>query len=541
MNLIKLKLDTVKNDYKVIELMQGYTYDFEFEMTSDGNKTDLTSTLARLELFKPDKTFIIQTDNVSISNNIVKGKINANFTQFSGNGKLQLVLTKNDSIFGSWVVKCNIKENAINEADEESENIVTIIEELKNEIVEAQKVKQETERLIVEGGAVAKEEVNEINTYIKTQKNISRKEKERRGLSSINVSMFSRVNTSPNLISQDLNDSTYFTQSGISVKDKIVVEGIELTKVRSSNFYNSLSTRTKAYSGGYELELDTSKKYLCSAYCLTFGEGRFFYHSSSNTNINNAVYVDNTLRRFWFIINGDVKQIYWYVQGESGYNFVGTNYENEVYLGGFQVQEVEGEKNGIAFIGDSTVQGSAGGADNMKNSEWVKFTGALLNADFFNRGIGGNSLSQMISRWDKDITPLAEKCKYVVIQGGINDLSKEGVTSQQILEGHNKMHELAIRDGFIPVHCNITPCNKTGDIETVRQEANELLRKEYGETLLDLNTVIVDLYDDNKILQLDDWAGDGVHYGQSAKISIANYIAGRDLFELLRPGQFTKK
>ncbi len=107
----------------------------------------------------------------------------------------------------------------------------------------------------------------------------------------------------------------------------------------------------------------------------------------------------------------------------------------------------------------------------------------------------------MIARWATDITPLASVCKYVVILGGINDLGKAGTTAQTILDAHRQMHTLATTDGLIPIHCNITPCGKTGVDEQVRKDANALLKTEYGDLLLDLETITNDMYETNKLLQ----------------------------------------
>lgn len=189
-------------------------------------------------------------------------------------------------------------------------------------------------------------------------------------------------------------------------------------------------------------------------------------------------------------------------------------------------------------MGDSTVQGAAGTNDTMNNQEWVKIAGSILNVSYYNRGIGGNTTAQMIARWGTDITPLASTCKYVVIQGGINDLGKAGTTAQTILDAHRQMHTLALNDGLIPIHCNLTPCGKTGTDEQVRKDANALLKTEYGSLLLDLETVTVDLYETNKLLQIDNWKGDDVHYAQLAKDGVAQYIASRLFWNVVKPSVF---
>ena len=384
-------------------------------------------------------------------------------------------------------------------------------------------------------GILSQNNSNEF-TAIKT---VTRNTKSEKHKITVNKSLISKPGTGNyNLVqSQDIA-TPWYSIVNATLGESIIVDGIKLTKVTSSSFYGSLSTRTKAFNASKPLVLDPSKKYLCSAYCLTYDKPKYFFHTTVKSNVNNATYMDGQLRRFWFVVDGNTQEIFWYVQGESGLNGTGISYTNVLYIGGFQVEEIPDVKNGIVFIGDSTVQGNAGIDDQMKNNQWVKAAGSLLNVNFFNRGIGGNTTANMIARWATDITPLSSKCKYVVIQGGINDLGKAGSTAQTILQAHKDMHALAVTDGLIPIHCNITPCNKTAADEQVRKDANGLLKTEYGDLLLDIESVVVDLYETNKLLQVPGWLGDGIHYEQLAKDAIANYIVSSNLFDVVKPSSF---
>lgn len=304
-----------------------------------------------------------------------------------------------------------------------------------------------------------------------------------------------------------------------NTNDVIEINNIKLTKFSTNNYYHELKTNLS----GLGVTLEATKNYLCSAYCYTTGKPFFFYHQDNSHPDNHATYCDNTLRRFWFIIKGN-ENPRWFVQGNSGYNFTGLEYTTNLYLGGFQIEEMaDNVKNGIVVIGDSTVDGSSGsGSDNMNNTEWVKFVGSLLNVDYYNRGIGGTTTTQMLNRWDTDITPLKDKCKYVIIQGGINDLPSNDVNL--IVNNHKAMDAKAVRDGLIPIHCTITPCNKEGDMENTRIEANRQLRELY-DNIIDLDELLKDTEYSNKIIQLDGWKGDDIHYDQKAKLYVANYIA----------------
>ena len=133
--------------------------------------------------------------------------------------------------------------------------------------------------------------------------------------------------------------------------DVIEINNISLTKFSTNNFYKELKTNLS----GLGVTLDATKNYLCSAYCYTTGKPFFFYHQDNPHPDNHATYCDNTLRRFWFIIKGD-KNPRWFVQGNSGYNFTGTEYATNLYLGGFQIEEIAEKYNLRPGMGMAAVQ-----------------------------------------------------------------------------------------------------------------------------------------------------------------------------------------
>lgn len=533
MKPLLINLDLKTNNYAELELKQGCDDTVIATITDLGEVVDLAGQVVTVEMLKADKTFIIQSNNIGVLGNKITIKLNKDFTRVFGKAKLQIKLTKATEIMGSWVVDCWIREGAINQAIGESGNVVTIIETLENNINLAVEENAKTENLILNGGAATKGELAETNSQLAESVNDLRigkslKNKEIPEISNLynkndNVGIFNLMNEF------DIN-SAWYTASGVTLSDKITIDGIELTKTTSNNFYNSLETRT-----GIGINLVAGKKYLCSAYCFTFGKPKYFYSMANGTKSNYAHYCDNTLRRYWFIIDG-AKNITWYTKGYSGLNEEAVN---EIFLGGFQVEEIlNTTKNGLIVIGDSTVEGSSGG-DAMNQNEWVKRVSSLLNVKHWNKGKGGDRTQQMIDRWATDITPFASECKYIIIQGGINDLGKVGSTFDTIKTNMQTMHDKAITDGLIPIHCTITPCNKIGDDETLRNLVNEWIKVTFDK-VLDLSSVVEDIVDKSKLLQVNGWVGDGVHYAQGAKDSIANYIVSQSFWDLVYPSKYQK-
>lgn len=167
MKPLQLNLDIKNNSYEELTLMQGYTYPLEATLTDGGQAFDLTGHTVTLELLKADNTFIIQSETITTSGNVVKvAMIETDFTRASGTGKLQVVARKGGLITGSWVVNVRIKEGAIVKAVGESKDIITIKETIDNTVQKAIEENKKTEQLIATGGAATKGEIAEINSQL---------------------------------------------------------------------------------------------------------------------------------------------------------------------------------------------------------------------------------------------------------------------------------------------------------------------------------------------------------------------------------------
>lgn len=169
MKPLQLNLDIKNNSYEELTLMQGYTYPLEATLTDGGQAFDLTGHTVTLELLKADNTFIIQSETITTSGNVVKvAMIETDFTRASGTGKLQVVARKGGLITGSWVVNVRIKEGAIVKAVGESKDIITIKETIDNTVQKAIEENKKTEQMIVTGGAASKGDIIEINSQLES-------------------------------------------------------------------------------------------------------------------------------------------------------------------------------------------------------------------------------------------------------------------------------------------------------------------------------------------------------------------------------------
>ncbi len=116
-----------------------------------------------------------------------------------------------------------------------------------------------------------------------------------------------------------------------------------------------------------------------------------------------------------------------------------------------QLNELQISKSSpdAVFMGDSITEG------------WSFFLPEFFsNNNFINRGIGGQTTSQMLIRFRQDVINL--KPKSVVILAGINDIANNTkfYSIEVIAENIFSMVELAKANGIIPIICSVLPADK---------------------------------------------------------------------------------
>jgi len=101
------------------------------------------------------------------------------------------------------------------------------------------------------------------------------------------------------------------------------------------------------------------------------------------------------------------------------------------------------------FMGDSITEG------------WSVFLPEFFsNNNYINRGIGGQTTSQMLIRFRQDVINL--KPKSVVILAGINDIARNNkfYSLEIIAENIFSMVELAKINGIVPIICSVLPADE---------------------------------------------------------------------------------
>ena len=184
-------------------------------------------------------------------------------------------------------------------------------------------------------------------------------------------------------------------------------------------------------------------------------------------------------------------------------------------------------ENRVVFMGDSITQG------------W-NLAQSFPGKPYINRGISGQTTTQMLLRFRQDVIDLEPKV--VVILGGTNDVAENtGPISPEQTEGDiESMAQLAKANNIVPVICSILPSNGFGwhpGMEPAPKIAaiNEWLRNYSDEH----HYVYVDFYDAMKNAQgglPPNLSRDGVHPGPGGH-AVMNPLVQAGIDEAMKSSQ----
>lgn len=177
----------------------------------------------------------------------------------------------------------------------------------------------------------------------------------------------------------------------------------------------------------------------------------------------------------------------------------------------------------IVCLGDSTTFGFPFG----HQDSWVRMLDEEIFGEVINKGINGNTTSDMLDRFDRAV--LAHKPDFVIITGGINDVVC-GESQDRIKQNITDMVEKAIAHGIIPVLGIPTPVAYV-PWEKSLQKLRAWMR-EYAEKL---NIDIIDFskafFDEEGNIKTELLLADGGHPSREGYKQMFNQI-DLDIFNL---------
>jgi len=93
------------------------------------------------------------------------------------------------------------------------------------------------------------------------------------------------------------------------------------------------------------------------------------------------------------------------------------------------------------------------------NGEYESYLNTLLGNSwkYLNKGISGNTTTQMLARFTTDILDNASPGNYCIVWGGVNDIAANALTAAQITDNLQAMYTAAKNAGLKVIAINVTP------------------------------------------------------------------------------------
>ena len=159
------------------------------------------------------------------------------------------------------------------------------------------------------------------------------------------------------------------------------------------------------------------------------------------------------------------------------------------------------DENRIVFFGDSI-------------TELWKLADYFANRPYINRGISGETTSQMLARFQSDVIKL--RPKVVVILGGINDLAhNKGPKTLKAIEANlASMVTLARDNGIYVVLASLLPVRDYDTANDSRPDQIRRINRWIEKYAIDHGVIYLDYYSamaDGKGLLKDELSNDGLH------------------------------
>lgn len=260
MESLKISVDLKRRTNEVLSLQQGYTYPVELSIFDNGIAYTCTGATAQVHFLKSTGKFSIKTTDITISGNKVSFKLDNTLINRGGVGKLQIVLTKDGDVFGSWAIHCNVFANVIQDESTEDSNIIDVLGDLTKNIAKADPLAKTLEKQIPQATPLtnslktqipqAAELVNEMKSAIEEGGTVDKRElgEFKKGYTGKEYgNLEQRINGDIDHVQQQINDSSLLPYEGTSIKadntyygltKEAIVKGRTLQNLLTPNLFS---------------------------------------------------------------------------------------------------------------------------------------------------------------------------------------------------------------------------------------------------------------------------------------------------------------
>lgn len=161
----KLVIDIMKRNYSKIQCVSGDTLTLEIEFFNNSEPLTLNGYAIMIEQGMDNNKFNVQTNNIETNKNILTCELLEAFTSKSGKHFIDISLSKGGERKTTFKIPFEVYSGAIEDSYEENEIVITILDELRETILEATNVSGDISQ-IVSNSSNIKNELNQLNNSI---------------------------------------------------------------------------------------------------------------------------------------------------------------------------------------------------------------------------------------------------------------------------------------------------------------------------------------------------------------------------------------
>ena len=158
----KLVIDIMKRNYSKIQCLIGDTLELDIDILANGEPFNIESFNVLIEQGLENGNFNIQNDKITKNKNNLICSLSNRFTSIKGKHFIDISIVKEGYKKTTFKLPFEVHEGAIPEDSLEQEVVISIIEELKAEIVKAQAIKDPLTSSINQATAIK----NQLNSDV---------------------------------------------------------------------------------------------------------------------------------------------------------------------------------------------------------------------------------------------------------------------------------------------------------------------------------------------------------------------------------------
>ncbi len=236
----KLVIDIMKRNYSKIQCLIGDTLELDIDVLANGEPFNIESFNVLIEQGLDNGNFNIQNTEITKNKNNFVCSLSNKFTNIKGKHFIDISLTKDNHKKTTFKIAFEVYEGAISENSQEQEIFISILGEIREEILKAKETKTELSSKIEEGDKTTSNLSSVINGANETKNELTIKMQEAQNSNQNLNTLLNTANSTKEELSSKIKESKATSSNLSGVINTANATKIELTsKVEEAKNINN--------------------------------------------------------------------------------------------------------------------------------------------------------------------------------------------------------------------------------------------------------------------------------------------------------------